>query len=270
MRRKAGIQRRGRREDKKRNYAAVANKMQESEIKHIQTQMTLFKPKLEEFANKHKQRIREDPVFRQDFQKMCAKIGVDPLASNKGVWAQLGVSQFYTELSVQIVDVCLSTRALNGGLLEVDDLISYVKVMKGSNAVDISEDDVIRAVNKLGILRGGFRIESSGRKKYVISVPVELNQDHSLVLKLAQTNNGYVNVTLLQAQYNWEAHRALAAIEHLQKEGMCWLDDVANCCEKKSNDSVNNWWFPSVALSPLIEKRDRKGDGTEQWRVYDE
>ena len=73
---------------------------------------------------------------------MCAKIGVDPLASNKGVWAQLGVSQFYTELSVQIVDVCLSTRALNGGLLEVDDLISYVKVMKGSNAVDISEDDV--------------------------------------------------------------------------------------------------------------------------------
>ena len=87
MRRKAGIQRRGRREDKKRNYAAVANKMQESEIKHIQTQMTLFKSKLEEFANKHKQRIREDPVFRQDFQKMCAKIGVDPLASNKGVWA---------------------------------------------------------------------------------------------------------------------------------------------------------------------------------------
>jgi hypothetical protein len=30
---------------------------------------------------------------------MCAKVGVDPLASNKGVWAELlGIGDFYYEI----------------------------------------------------------------------------------------------------------------------------------------------------------------------------
>lgn len=33
--------------------------------------------------------IRKDPAFRAQFHVMCANIGVDPLASNKGVWAQV-------------------------------------------------------------------------------------------------------------------------------------------------------------------------------------
>ena len=34
---------------------------------------------------------------------MCSNIGVDPLASNKGVWAQLlGFGDFYYELGVQV------------------------------------------------------------------------------------------------------------------------------------------------------------------------
>ena len=42
--------------------------------------------------------IRKYPLFRQQFHEMCAKVGVDPLASNKGVWAELlGISDFYYE-----------------------------------------------------------------------------------------------------------------------------------------------------------------------------
>ena len=38
---------------------------------------------------------------------MCASVGVDPLASGKGFWAEkLGVGDFYYELAVQIVEVC--------------------------------------------------------------------------------------------------------------------------------------------------------------------
>lgn len=34
---------------------------------------------------------------------MCVQVGVDPLASQKGFWAQmLGVGDFYYELSVQV------------------------------------------------------------------------------------------------------------------------------------------------------------------------
>ena len=47
--------------------------------------------------------IRRDPIFRAQFHTMCSNIGVDPLASNKGVWAQLlGFGDFYYELGVQV------------------------------------------------------------------------------------------------------------------------------------------------------------------------
>ncbi len=60
---------------------------------------------------------------------MCANIGVDPLASNKGVWAQvLGFGDFYYELGVQIVEACLATRSLNGGLMDMQSLMRYVAV----------------------------------------------------------------------------------------------------------------------------------------------
>jgi hypothetical protein len=43
----------------------------------------VFRASLEEFARKHKEEIRKDPVFRAQFHKMCANIGVDPLVSSK-------------------------------------------------------------------------------------------------------------------------------------------------------------------------------------------
>lgn len=43
--------------------------------------------------------IKKNPIFRAQFHEMCAKVGVDPLASNKGVWAELlGIGDFYYEL----------------------------------------------------------------------------------------------------------------------------------------------------------------------------
>lgn len=60
---------------------------------------------------------------------MCANIGVDPLASNKGMWAQLlGLGDFYYELGVQVIEACLATRAHNGGLIELHTLQQHVQV----------------------------------------------------------------------------------------------------------------------------------------------
>ena len=85
--------------------------------------MEKFRAHLEAFAVKHRQDVQRDPVFRQQFQKMCGVIGVDPLASSKGFWAEaLGIGDFYFELGLNIIDVCMRTRAQNGGLIEVRDL----------------------------------------------------------------------------------------------------------------------------------------------------
>lgn len=42
--------------------------------------METFKKHLEDFAASHKNDIKKDADFRGQFQQMCARIGVDPLA----------------------------------------------------------------------------------------------------------------------------------------------------------------------------------------------
>uniref|UniRef100_A0A0E0IMQ2 KIB1-4 beta-propeller domain-containing protein n=1 Tax=Oryza nivara TaxID=4536 RepID=A0A0E0IMQ2_ORYNI len=69
----------------------------------MKEQLATFRTQLEEFARKHKNDIRKNPLFRQQFHEMCAKVGVDPLASNKGAWAELlGIGDFYYELVISV------------------------------------------------------------------------------------------------------------------------------------------------------------------------
>ena len=74
-----------------------------------------FRTHLEEFARKYKTQIRSDPVFRAQFQIMCEKVGVDPLASSKGLWGELlGLGDYYYELGVRIVEVNLLYSSFTG------------------------------------------------------------------------------------------------------------------------------------------------------------
>jgi ESCRT-II complex subunit VPS22 len=44
-------------------------------------------------------------------------------SANKGFLTEmLGIGDFYFELGVQIVEICLKTRSQNGGLLDVESL----------------------------------------------------------------------------------------------------------------------------------------------------
>jgi len=106
----------------------------------MRTQLSSFRENLEEFARKHRKEIQKNPQFRLQFQQLCTQIGVDPLASNKGFWGELlGVGDFYYELGVQIIDVCFSTRAQNGGLIELAELKRLLERRRGKLAQSISE-----------------------------------------------------------------------------------------------------------------------------------
>ncbi|PQQ04768.1 hypothetical protein Pyn_16383 [Prunus yedoensis var. nudiflora] len=94
----------------------------------MKEQLTTFRTQLEDFAQKHKNDIRKNPAFRSQFHNMCTKVGVDPLASNKGFWAELlGIGDFYFELGVQIVDICLARRPHNGGLINLKELCNMLR-----------------------------------------------------------------------------------------------------------------------------------------------
>jgi ESCRT-II complex subunit VPS22 len=144
--------------------------------------------------------------------------------ASKGYWGELlGVSDFYYELGIQIIDVCLSTRALNGGLMELSEVKRRVEKMRGvrnpsssfstttstsrwANAIsaasnshsnnnsnketsmEITEDDVLRSVKTLAPLGSGFQVLQIGDKKMISSVPRELNRDQSVILGLVQVN----------------------------------------------------------------------------------
>ena len=88
----------------------------------------MFKERLEHFAKNHREEISRDPHFRRQFQEMCAAIGVDPLASSRGFWAEtLGVGDFYYELAVRVVEYCMANRTKLGGLIQLSVIARYLK-----------------------------------------------------------------------------------------------------------------------------------------------
>ena len=58
---------------------------------------------------------------------MCAAIGVDPLSSSRGFWAEvLGVGDFYYELAVRVIEYCIANRSKLGGLIQLKNISNYL------------------------------------------------------------------------------------------------------------------------------------------------
>uniref|UniRef100_UPI00359015B5 vacuolar-sorting protein SNF8 isoform X2 n=1 Tax=Myxine glutinosa TaxID=7769 RepID=UPI00359015B5 len=213
---------------------AIAKRKLEEMSKQLET----FRGHLEQFASKRKQDIRKNPQFRMQFQNMCATIGVDPLASGKGFWSEmLGVGDFYYELGVQIVEVCLALRHRDGGLMMLEELHKRVLKSRGKLAQDVSQDDLIRAIKKLKVLGNGFSMIQMGGSYLVQSVPAELNMDHTTVLQLAEAN-GYTSAAEVKAALKWEPERIDHVLTYLLREGLAWLDMQAT--------DGPQYWFPAL------------------------
>lgn len=171
---------------------------------------------------------------------MCGTAGVDPLASSKGFWADmLGVGDFYYELGVQIIEVCLATSHRNGGLMSLEELRERVIRSRGSRQrqEDITQDDLLRAIEKLKTLGTGFKLIPLRARYLVQSVPTELSLDHTTVIKQAE-QCGYVSVGSLVKSLGWNDDRAKKALEDLLKEGLVWIDAQAT--------EEYLYWFPGL------------------------
>ncbi|KAI5457721.1 EAP30/Vps36 family-domain-containing protein [Mariannaea sp. PMI_226] len=222
------------------HYASHGSSLRASNAQALQTQLDVFRSLVQQFANTHARDIRSDPAFRAQFARMCAAIGVDPLASSNSssgggggaassVWAQLlgkTVNDFYFELAVRIVEVCSATRGENGGLIALKDLRERVAKGRMEGLPAISDDDVRRAVETLGPLGGAYAVMRVGRREYVRSVPRELSGDQAAVVEAVQVL-GYVSVSMLQDNLGWETARARTVIDDLVGEGMLWVDKQA-------------------------------------------
>jgi ESCRT-II complex subunit VPS22 len=99
-------------------------------------------------------------------------------------------------------------------------------------------DDILRAVKSLEPLGSGFSIIRVGSKQFIRSVPKELNTDQATVLEAIQIS-GFVTVSMLQLNLNWERARATTVIDDLLADGLVWVDSQ---CEE------NEYWSPQNLL----------------------
>lgn len=242
MRRRAGVGAIHKQKLEQEKYKDKGNEIQENEFEQLSKQLEVFRVNLEEFAGKHKNEIRKNPQFRRQFQEMCASIGVDPLASGKGFWSVLGIGDFYYELGIQIVEVCLATNDKNGGLISLDELRTRLIKARGQGKQhqEISTDDLLCAAKKLKVLGGGFSIVQVGKGQHMVqSIPGELSMDHTAVIQqVANSNQACTSVSKLCQLLHWEEDRANKSLEHLLKEGLTWID--------LQNPTEILYWFPSM------------------------
>lgn len=242
MRRRAGLGAIQQQQLAAEKYKDKGTNIQESQLEQMTKQMEVFRAKLEEFAMKHKEDIRKNSQFRRQFQEMCAAIGVDPLTTTKSFWSVLGMNDFYYELGVQVVEVCLAMNNKTGGFMELNELRKRLITARGQNAAhqEITNEDILMAAKKLSIFGNGFVVHKLGKGKYILqSIPGELSMEETTILTAASnTEQGCLKLADLVGNLGWTEFRAKQSLEKIIGEGLCWVDE-------QDNDEVS-YWFPSL------------------------
>lgn len=233
-------------------YASHGASLRSAQSQSLSTQLSVFQSLLHNFAVVHSKDIRANPAFRAEFARMCSAIGVDFLASShhreskdgkkeegQSIWAQIlgsSVNDFYFNLGVLIVEHCRATRSENGGLISVTDLRKRIQQGRGiGGGMEVSDDDIVRAVDSLTPLGACFTIKKIGHRSLIRSVPKELNNDQSTVLEAIDVL-GYVTVSMLQLNLDWERARAVAVVDDLMADSLVWVDTQAG---------ENEYWSPA-------------------------
>lgn len=81
-----------------------------------------------------------------------------------------------------------------------------------------------------------------GAKQMIRSVPKELNTDQSVVLEAVQLL-GYVTVSMMQINLQWERARAVAVIDDLVADSLLWVDIQAGETEYWSPTFIHETRF---------------------------
>lgn len=137
----------------------------------------------------------------------------------------LGVGDFYYEIAVQVIELCIQTRSINGGLMDMNDVLERLRKKRGAQAKVVSmfvfslpslhplvlkcvllSDDITRAVTKLKTIGSGFEILRIGSRSMLQSIPMELSNDHSTVLLFAQ-EKGFVTYSIIMRELGWSKDR---------------------------------------------------------------
>ncbi|PVU87401.1 hypothetical protein BB561_006357 [Smittium simulii] len=225
MRRRAGISGIQQKEREKKILLQKGNEIATKQIDNLKDQLVSFKNSLETIAQQHGDKIKADPKFRSEFHKMCMLVGADPLLSKKNALADFfGFGDFYCQLGIQIIDICISTRALNSGFMDIEELQHKLQLLRKKTKDKITVEDIESSITQLLPLSGGFKIIKVGNRKFVQSVPHEFSQDHIEIFRLFQLQI-MSTFDQLSTSLGWNITRLKSALDSFLKQGLLWVDE---------------------------------------------
>jgi ESCRT-II complex subunit VPS22 len=155
-----------------------------------------------------------------------------------------GVSDFYYELAVQIIEICNSMQDRTGGLVYLDQVLEKVLKVRSRFVNEVSLDDCRRAIKKLDIFGSAFTLVPMNNGRFMVqSLPDGMNNDHTIILKLAESNNGVVTQQIIVNELKWDSLRVENMLNLMLKEGIVWLDSY----DYKNNGQLKqSYYFPSL------------------------
>ncbi|KAJ5486316.1 hypothetical protein N7530_000616 [Penicillium desertorum] len=215
------------------SYATHGANLRSTHTASLQTQLSVFQSLLHTFALEHSSTINlracATPLGLIPLPQATSRARMAAADWERGgsFWTQImggDMNDFYFEVAVRVVELCRETRSENGGLIGVEECRKRVGKGKAiGSGLEVSDDDILRAVRSLEPLGSGFSIVKVGNKQYIRSIPKELNTDQATVLEVIQVL-GFVSVSMLRLNLKWEKARAQTVIDDLLADGLVWLD----------------------------------------------
>lgn len=223
-------------------YKQLGQLLTEQHLAQLSTQLAVFQAALINFARDHGSEIAANNEFRAKFTQLCQLAGVDPLelvlyARESGK----NDPNFHIGLAVRIVEVCQETRALNGGLIAMKELIS--RLQHNTNLAPlIADSDIQQALAVLDTLGNGYEVMRINDKQWLKCLTATggngFSSDYRRVYEVCGFMGGWVTVRLLKDNYGWDAPRCGSVLQDMVMNGFMWVDAQGEGGEKR-------YWEPS-------------------------
>ncbi|GIX63214.1 vacuolar-sorting protein SNF8 [Babesia caballi] len=193
-----------------------------------------LRAKLYNFVEKYKELINDDPSFRLQFLELCDLLGVDPLTHSLSRFSKiLGLSRFYASVTVRVLDVCIKTRALNGGFCEMSQVLAAFPAKS-----QVTEADILRCIAECSVFgENSIRTMQMGGKTIIITTPVVLGSETRECLNVAASIKRGITVGELSTNMQWTEEKAQNLLYYFTQRQIAWIDNV---------EGETYYWFPCL------------------------
>ncbi|GFE54802.1 vacuolar sorting SNF8-like protein, putative [Babesia ovis] len=193
-----------------------------------------FKVDLYAFIQKYKHVINTDPSFRIEFLELCDLMGVDPLSGSSSTLSRLlGLTSFYVEIAIRLMEICIQTRALNGGLCEMNHVLAAFPTK-----LKVTERDIMRSIHECAVFGpNSIRTMCIKGKTLIITSPVYLGGEQQQCLHYIAEVKGGITVLDLSAKLGWTDEKAQNLLDQFIQRQIVWIDHA---------DDETYYWFPCL------------------------